>query len=144
VRPENALVGFGRFMDESLALLADEGPRHLEAIARALGPVRIGFEIDAEDVVVLAPGPRPHVQRAAAPADVGVRTTSAVLLGIVDGDDSLGRAILEDRVAIRGRCDDVLACDDALRAWAHGAIRAPSFSELLNRFRAHYASGSHP
>jgi len=143
VLPDAQPSAFGGFVNESLGLLAQESPFHLQALAAALGHRRITIAIKGEPVQCLFPGPQPWVGSASEASEVTVETTIETLAGILDGDDLLARALIDDRLIIRGSCDDVLAVDDALRAWGHGALRSPSFSLLCERFKSHYAGAKH-
>jgi hypothetical protein len=62
-------------------------------------------------------------------------STRATILGVIDGETTARRAVLDERLLMRGRLDDVVAFHDALVAYVHGAVRAPSFPRLLRAYR---------
>jgi len=142
VEPEIA-PGFGQFLRESLALLAAEAPVHLAALARALRERQVTISIADEAPVQLACDRRGlFFSEESGRSAVEVSLSSGELLRVLAGDETLEQAIVDGRVAVRGACDDVLAFDDALRAWLHGAVRSPSFGGLLRRLEAHYAAAT--
>jgi len=133
--------GFAGFLRQSLALLAAESPVHLAAMASAFRARQVRIMIDDEAAVQLTSDGRAlRFSPEAVDAAVEVSFSSRDLLRVLGGDETLDDAIIEGRVAVRGRCPDVLAFDEALRAWLHGAVRSPSFPSLLHRLEAHYAA----
>jgi hypothetical protein len=66
---------------------------------------------------------------------VVVRTGRATLLDLIDGRSSLTDAVLRDAVLLRGDRQDLVRFHDALWLYLQGAVRAPSMSELLRRYR---------
>jgi hypothetical protein len=124
----------------SLALLAAESPLHLRAMQAALRNRQVRISLDEEPPTRLVVDPSGlHVVGEGDPAQVDVSLASHDLLRVLAGEQTLEEAIVAGQVTVRGTCDDVLAFDDGLRAWLHGAVRSPSFSTLLERLQTHYA-----
>jgi hypothetical protein len=90
--------------------------------------VALGFDAEAS---LLERSERPAVR---------LVTTRAGILDVIDARRSLATAVLADELHLRGRPADILAFHDALLAYVHGGVRAPSFRSLLRRFRAGRAS----
>ncbi|HEY7371844.1 MAG TPA: hypothetical protein VIF57_06665 [Polyangia bacterium] len=135
------LTGFARLLQESIAILARESPAHLAATRNALGQTIVRISVAGEAPARLVPG-RGHdwVQAAEGPAAVEARLDIATLFEVLDGALTVEQAVRGDRLAISGGVDDLLRGHDALGAWLHGALRCPSFTELLQRMRNQYAA----
>ena len=135
---------FGQYLADALALLRRESPVHFEATRRRLGarvigirivgdvPVRVRLQGDDAEGWVTRVGEPDDV----APAEVQIATSQADLDGFLRGDFTLEEGLEANRVAVRGRLDDVLAFLDGLAAWLHGALRCPSFPPLHHQFLA--------
>jgi hypothetical protein len=68
-------------------------------------------------------------------ADVRIRTSREAVLEVLDAAVGLPQAVEMDRVQVRGELDDVVRAHDALIAYAHAAVRAPSQPGLLTALR---------
>jgi hypothetical protein len=134
---------FAGFVRESLEVLRREVPVAHAAMCAPVAGRLVAIGADGEELALrfAADG-----VRAAAPGgvpDLSVRTSRDAVLALVDAECSLLEAVLSDRLVLRGTPDDVIAFHDALVAYLHGAVRAPSFPGLLRRFRAHAHGGMH-
>ncbi|MBI4516544.1 MAG: hypothetical protein HY699_12100 [Deltaproteobacteria bacterium] len=126
---------FSDFLAESFAVLRRELPHAYEEMCRRLAPRAVAITVD-DDTVCL------RFERAAAltviahqrPA-LSVRTTRAAILALVDAQSTLLEAVLAEQLQLRGHPDDVLGFYDGLMAYLHGAVRAPSFPQLLQSYR---------
>jgi hypothetical protein len=125
------LTGFGAFLRTSLAILESEVPAQRRAMAEHLAGRVLAIAVDGDIVDLAFDGTvlGVPVRR------VELTSTRAAILAVVDGDRTLADALLDGSLFLRGALDDVLACHDALMAYLHGAVRAPSFPLLLRRFR---------
>lgn len=120
----------------SLDRLAAEVPASYRHLVHALGPLVVEVEVDgelfsvrADPDVVVADGPN-------GAAGVRIGTSRAAVLAVLDAELALGEAVEEGVVQVRGSLDDVVRAHDALLAYAHAAVRAPSVPGLLAALRA--------
>jgi hypothetical protein len=132
--PERDFAGFLR---ESLAVLAREMPAAHERMGRLLASRTVVLRVDGGAITLTFGKDGAYTHAAgAATADVEIESARATILGVIDGETSLAEAVLDERLLMRGRLDDVVAFHDALVAYVHGAVRAPSFPALLRAYRA--------
>jgi hypothetical protein len=68
--------------------------------------------------------------------DVHFGIDRVTILALVDGEWTLEHALREERFDVRGRLGDVADLFDGWLAYVRGAIRCPSFPQLLSEFRA--------
>jgi hypothetical protein len=134
---------FGDFLRESFEALRRERPAIYDEMCRVLQPRLARIDVDGGPVDVRFAGGEARVTRAsrrATPA-IEVRASRETILGMVDARWSLMSAIAEDRLSIHGFIDDLIAFHDGLTVYLHGAVRAPSFPDLLRRFRRRRTAG---
>jgi hypothetical protein len=119
----------------SLDHLAAEVPASHRLLADELGSLVVQFEVDGE-VFAVRGDERIEVVDGGAP-DPGPRvvTSRSAILDVLDAELTLGDAVEAGRVQVRGALDDVLRAHDALIAYAHAAVRAPSSPRLLAALR---------
>jgi hypothetical protein len=119
----------------SLGHLAREVPASYRHLLAELGALVVEVHVDGE-VFSVRGGPELAVTDGA-PADAGARITTSrrAVLDVLDVGLPLGEAVATGRVDVRGSLDDVLRAHDALLAYAHGAVRAPSVPGLLDGLR---------
>jgi hypothetical protein len=127
--------GFGDFLWESFAALRAELPGAYATFSSRLAPRTVALCVDGESVSLRFAPRAVERAEARAPADIEAVTSKAAILAVVDADATLVEAILDDRLILRGHCDDLLAFHDGLLTYVHGAVRAPSFPRLLRAFR---------
>lgn len=125
---------FADALRTSLALLRRECPTAWRRMCARLG--RRALTIRVDGVAVDVAGHHVHVE-VGAPAQpiVEVETSRAAIVALADGRDDLLDALLAERVVIRGGVADVHALYEGLVDYVRGAIRSPSFPQLLARFR---------
>jgi hypothetical protein len=134
---------FGDFLRESFEALRRERPAIYDEMCRVMQPRMARIEVDGGPVDVQFAGGEARIMRAnrrPKPA-IEVRASRDTILGMVDARWSLMSAIAEDRLLIHGLIDDLIAFHDGLTVYLHGAVRAPSFPDLLRRFRRRGAVG---
>jgi hypothetical protein len=120
----------------SVEHLADEVPDSYGLLLEALGPLVVELDVDGE-VFFLTGGHRLEVCDGAAPnAHTRVTTSRATVIDVVDAGVRLDEAVQAGTVGVRGSLDDVLRMHDALLAYVHAAVRAPSQPTLLCALRA--------
>jgi hypothetical protein len=123
-------------LERSLAILAAEGPAQLAAMRARLGGRAVLIHIEgAPPVRLCLAGAAPWVTRLDR-GDVRVACAQAGVDRFVRGQLTLEEAIERDALRVRGPIDDVLAAFEALSAWLHGALRAPSFAGLRSSYLA--------
>ena len=120
----------------SVEHLADEVPDSYRLVLDALGPLVVELDVDGE-VFSLRGGRRLEVSDGAAEtAGARITTSRAAILDVLDARVGLGDAVQAGTVNVRGSLDDVLRVHDALLAYVHAAVRAPSQPGLLAALRA--------
>jgi hypothetical protein len=119
----------------SVEHLANEVPGSYSRVLEALGPLVVELDVDGE-LFSLRGGRRLEVSDgAASTAGARIVTSRATILDVLDARVGLGEAVEAGRVGVRGSLDDVLRVHDALIAYVHAAVRAPSQPELLTALR---------
>lgn len=136
---------FAGFLARSLASMRRELPWIFARLCARLCPRELRVEVDGEVIwircepgdvrLMAAPGP------ATGPA-VEARTSRQAILDLAGGRVTLLDALLEERLALRGSVGDVVAFHDGLLIYLHGAVRDPSFPDLLRRFQGAAAGGT--
>lgn len=125
---------FSVFLADSLAVLGREAPLAYATVYEKLGGRAVAIEVDGD---ALAVAPRwGRLERAPLPQRVVARASSShgSLVRLLRGDVDLTRAILDGEVTLLGGLEDLAAFYDALIAYFMGAVRCPSFPELIDRF----------
>jgi hypothetical protein len=114
----------------SLDHLAAEVPESYRHLLGELGPLVIEIEVD-DELFSLRRGTRLDVTDGGnGAAGARIATSRAAIVSVLDAEVSLSGAVEADRVVVCGSLDDVVRAHDALIAYAHAAVRAPSASEL--------------
>lgn len=114
-------------VDRSLALL---GPEHGTPLARAVGGWRIAVSIDAAAFRLLVVGDR-LCTADPGPAELHVAASRHLVGRLLAGRIQLDKAIEHDLLHLQGPIDAILAGQDALTIWLHGALRSPRQAALL-------------
>ncbi len=116
----------------SLEHLASEVPENYRYLLQELGPLVVQVEVDGE-LFAIRGGTRVDVTDGAdRGAGARVTTSREAVLRVLDAEVSLGEAVETDQVVVHGSLDDVVRAHDALTAYAHAAVRAPSAPDLLS------------
>jgi hypothetical protein len=134
--------GVASLLRRSLDHVAVEVPASYRHLLRALGPLTIAVDVDGV-LFALRGGARLEVVAGPAGA-AGARVTvpRTAILDLLDATLTLGEAVESGRIAVHGRLDDVVRAYDALIAYAHAAVRAPSVPSLLDELRAGAGQGA--
>jgi hypothetical protein len=119
----------------SVEHLEDEVPDSYRLVVESLGPLVVDVDVDGE-LFSLKAGRRLEVTDGQAGVG-GARITSsrAAILDLLDAKLGLDEAVQAGDVGVYGSLDDVLRLHDALLAYVHAAVRAPSHPELLAALR---------
>ncbi|HZR84391.1 MAG TPA: hypothetical protein VFD92_25055 [Candidatus Binatia bacterium] len=138
-----AEAGFAAFLARSLDVLARERRDAYLALCRTLAPRSVALVVDGDPVWLefRQDGVRLHPVRRRAEAEL--ETSEAGILAVIDGAATLAALAIDDRLELRGAVDDVLAFNDALSLYVHGAVRSPSFPRLLRDYRSAVAARAH-
>lgn len=119
----------------SVGHLEDEVPDSCHLVLEALGPLVVEVDVDGE-LFSLRGGRRLEVaDGAAAMAGARIATSRAAILDLLDARVGLDEAVQAGTVGVRGSIDDVLRAHDALLAYVHAAVRAPSQPGVLAALR---------
>jgi hypothetical protein len=123
------------WIEEALATLLSENPHGYRRICAALGRSGLDLEVDGEMVRVQSDGREIHLT--SSPSGYArISCSRATLLSLLDGDRSIGMAARSGALEVRGCPAELLRLSDGLRVALHAAIRAPSFGDLLDRYRS--------
>jgi hypothetical protein len=119
----------------SLDHLASEVPESYHHLVRMLGPLVVELDVDGELFSVRGRGRLEVAHGAAGEAGARVSTSRAAIVDVLDGEMALHQAVEAGHVDVCGSLDDVVRAHDALIAYAHAAVRAPSIPGLLAALR---------
>jgi hypothetical protein len=120
----------------SLGHLASEVPDSYRLLIAELGPLVIEFDIDGELFSLRGGRWLEVADGAACAADARVTTSRAAILAVLDAKVALREAVQAGGVDVCGSLDNVVRAHDALIAYGHAAVRAPSLPGLLSLLRA--------
>jgi hypothetical protein len=126
---------FGAFLAESFDTLRDEMPGASVEMCRRLYPREVLLVVNAEPVGVRFERHSLCILSKPSAPSLEVRTDRRTILDLVDARCTLHEAVLADRLFLCGSTADLLAFHEGLMAYLHGAMRAPSFPNLLQRYR---------
>jgi hypothetical protein len=119
----------------SVEHLADEVPDSYRRMLDALGPLVVELDVDGELFSLRGGGQLEVSDGAAGTAGARITTSRATILDVLDAKVGLRDAVEAGTVGVRGSLDDVLRAHDALLAYVHAAVRAPSQPGLLATLR---------
>lgn len=120
----------------SVEHLEDEVPESYRLLINRLGPMVVELDVDGE-LFSLRGGHRLEVADGAEEsAHTRIATSRAAILDVLDAKTALGEAVETGTVSVRGTLDDVQRAHDALLAYVHASVRAPSQPGLLAALRA--------
>jgi hypothetical protein len=125
---------FTHFLARSLTLFEDEQPRIYAEIAARVGIREVRCDVDGDLITIRGDGSRLHLTRAVDAPAVRIRTSREVILALIDAETTLQDALWDDRILLKGLLPDLLAFHDGLMAFLHGAVRCPSFPDLLQEY----------
>jgi hypothetical protein len=112
----------------SLDVLAAEHPDAHAAMTARLAGLTIAITIDDRSTTLTYPPLGGH--------RVELATTSRAIAALLGGTESILDAVLADRVFVRAAPEHLERVHDAMSLYLRGAVRCPSFPELLDRFHA--------
>jgi hypothetical protein len=126
---------FAAFLATSFELLQEEMPDVYGLMCQRLAPRRLILNVDRESVALTFSHERVRFIEVPQTAAVYVSTTSRTVLRVIEAETNLTEAVLDDELYVRAQLDDLVAFHDALLAYVHGAVRTPSFPQLLHEYR---------
>lgn len=128
-------ASFASFLRTSLQALEQECPQaHRQMCARLCGR-EIEIRVDEELVAVQFGTEAVVLSRRSKKPCVTVTSTRTAILELVDARVSLTKAILSEALDLRGAPSDLSAFFDSFEAYLRGAVRAPSFPDILSAYR---------
>jgi hypothetical protein len=124
-------------LDESFAVLRHEVPEAYRRMCLELEGNAVVITVDDEAVIVASDGVAMHVETvsAATRTSAEIRTSRQAILRVLDGETGLADAVLSNAVSARASLETLVQLNRGLAMYVHGAVRAPSFPGLLDRFR---------
>jgi hypothetical protein len=134
---------FASFLEQSLTALRHELPDAYAQLCHQIGARAVRVCVGSERVTLQFEPDRVQVSRTVGPHAVSVRTTKRTILRLVDAQTTLLDAALADDLELVGAPDEILRFHDGLMIYLHGAMRAPSFPDLLRRYRQNAGRARH-
>jgi hypothetical protein len=125
---------FRSFLRRSMQLLRDEQPAAYVAMCRQLAAHGVQLQVGSERVGLRFATVEVSFDDAVQP-QICVRTSKAAVVGVLDAEMSLAEAVLNDKLVVIGALPDLVAFEEALSFYVHGAVRAPSFPLLWREYR---------
>jgi hypothetical protein len=119
----------------SLDHLAAEVPESYRRLLGELGPLVVGLDVDGELFSLRGGGGLKVSDGLDGAAGAWVATSRAAILDVLDAEESLSEAVEAGRILVHGSLDAVVRGHDALMAYVHAAVRAPSATGLLTALR---------
>ena len=131
----SALDSFVAFLARSLSLLEAELPQIATRVAASVGARNVACQIDDERFGIVSDGKCLRViTQPAAKSEVEIATTRAVIRTLLEGETTLEDALWNERILLKGELDDILAFNDGLHVYLCGAVRSPSFPDLMSDY----------
>jgi hypothetical protein len=131
---ETRARAFPRYLRAAFALLAADTPAHFAALRDTLGALAIVIRLGDEQPlrVCIADG-APSITEASQ-GEVALQLGEPAFDALLHGELTVEEAIAADRLAVKGKLDEVLIFLDALHIWLHGALRCPALHDLYARY----------
>jgi ubiquinone biosynthesis protein UbiJ len=123
------------FIETSLRTLRREFPAAYDLLCAQLTPLEIHLLIEDESIPLRFRFDQAIILLAPEQPDAELRTTRQTILDVIDARLTLDEAILTDAIRLQGEVEVLQRFHDALITYVSGAVRCPSFPELLTRFR---------
>lgn len=135
--------GFGRTLEVSLGVLRDEAPASFARLETALRDRPVFFDVDGAPfrLSFYAGSFRLEEAEHRNHGEVEVALSKATVLALLDGMVSLEDAVWTDRLRLYGKPARLVGFFDALLFYLRGAVRCPSFPELLADYRSDTTGG---
>ncbi|HLV33541.1 MAG TPA: hypothetical protein VKY59_00445 [Spirillospora sp.] len=127
--------GFTPLLETSFAVMSSECPEAYQRICQLLAGDEVGITIDAESLSVRFEAGQAVVLRTPQQPTVHVAATKQTLLDLIDARYTLEHAITRDLLHVRGKMNELIRFYEAVQLYIHGAVRCPSFPDLLSDYR---------
>jgi hypothetical protein len=128
---------FRKFLETSLVLMAQECAPAYRYLCEVLAPRQVAILVDGEEVALaFAQDQATTLPLADAQPVLHLQMGRSTILDLTDGKFTLQEAILDGAVAVYGDLKDLVLFHEGWLTYMRGAIRCPSFPDLLERFRA--------
>jgi hypothetical protein len=123
------------FIETSLITLRREYPAAYFLLCRQLVSLEVHLLIEDESIPLRFAPDQAILLPAPEQPDAELRTTRQTILDVIDARLTLDEAIMSDAIHLQGEVEVLRRFHDALITYVSGAVRCPSFPELLTRFR---------
>ena len=126
-------------LEESFDILVRELPAAYERMCARLAGRSVAIRVDDERLVVAFEGGRAAVSRIEAADETWIpviRTNRRAIADVIDARRTLADAVMADQVEAIAPLADLADIQRGLATYVHGAVRCPSFPDLLRRFLA--------
>ena len=132
--PENE--SFTAFLETSLVAMQQECPPAYHHMCEVLAPRQVQIEVDGE-VVYLAfePARVSKLPASQAVPTLRMQMSRRAILDLTGGRYTLQEAILNGAVSLHGDLKDLVIFHEGWLTYMRGAVRCPSFPDLLDRYR---------
>jgi hypothetical protein len=125
---------FSSFLLRSLATLEAEHPTGFAGMLDCLGRREVWLEVEQDRVVLESDGASLTRRARGTRASAYARASEYALVAILRGEITLDEAVLQERILLQGRLDDLVAFYAALQLYFNVAVRCPSFAALLAEY----------
>jgi hypothetical protein len=123
-------------LDESFTVLRREVPEAHRRMCAELEGAGVAIRVNDESVIVACDGTGMRVDEWSGREhpSAEIRTSRKAILQVLNGKLAMANAVLTDAVRARASLETLVRLNRGLALYVHGAVRAPSFPELLKRF----------
>lgn len=134
---------FGRTLEVSLGALRDEAPASFAHLEAALRDRPVFFDVDDAPFRLIFETGEFRLAEASRRehGEVEVALSKPTVLALLEGRLSLEDAVRTDRLRLYGEPARLVVFFDALLVYLRGAVRCPSFPDLLADYRSETAGG---
>lgn len=122
-------------IEASLRALQVECPPAYAQLCALMAGREVLLWIDDERAVIVFDGGEARVVPEARAPCIWMRTSRQAILDLIDARLTLSEAVLDGAIALQGRVEDLALFHEGFLTYLRGAVRAPSFPALLDRFR---------
>jgi hypothetical protein len=123
------------FIRESLRTLQEELPEAYYLMCARLAGKEVLLRVSDEPVSLAFKMSGVQVLNFQSNPDVRLETSRAVILKVLDAEQTLEESVLNGDILLMGYTRDLSAFHEGLILYVGGAVRSPGFPFLLDRFR---------
>jgi len=126
---------FASFLERAMGLIAREKAAVYRRVCQHLAEARIRLVVDGDVVAPRFDARGFALGEPCEDPEIALESDRATILAVLDGELTLDEAVWGERIALRGALDDLALFLEALVLVVGGAVRCPSFPELLVDYR---------